>query len=41
MGASPLEHSRSGVILEQLRVADVTPQRIDRLVTRHVHHLED
>jgi len=29
------------MVLEQLRVANVAPQRVHRLVTGHVHHLED
>src|SRR5215510_6403635 len=29
------------MVLEQLRVANVAPRRVHRLVTGHVHHLED
>jgi hypothetical protein len=36
-----LKQPRPGVILEQLGIADVTPQGVHRFVPRHVHHLED
>ena len=36
-----LEQSSPRVILEQLSVADVSPQGIHRLVPGDVHHLED
>src|ERR1700738_828192 len=36
----PLEQSSSRVMLEQLRIADITPQGVHRLMARYVHHLE-
>src|SRR4051812_19397840 len=35
-----LQQSSPGMILENLRVANVTPQRVDRAVPAHIHHLE-
>jgi len=38
---SLLQQSHSSVVLEEFRVPDIGTQIVDRLVSRHVHHLED
>src|SRR6266481_5193966 len=41
MSTRSLKQPRSGVILEQLGVANIAAQNVNRAVTAHVHHLED
>ncbi len=41
MSTRSLKQPRSGVILEQLGVANIAAQNVNRAVMAHVHHLED
>jgi hypothetical protein len=40
-GNRPSEQSRPRMILEQFSIPDIAAQRIHRLVTGYIHHLED
>jgi hypothetical protein len=39
--ASPLQQPCPSMILEVFGIPDIAPQRIDRAVAAHIHHLED